>query len=109
MKESYRKGKVSHPGPEPWGSRRKACAQASVGVHVGTVWSLEKTLVRGGRPRFGRWEGNTRAAVIDEAAWAPAGPKTCARMETPHTGIGSSRYCPGWHRDRMDNPKGTIS
>ena len=41
MKESYRKGLASHPGPESCAGRRKAAGEALTGVHTDQVLSCE--------------------------------------------------------------------
>jgi hypothetical protein len=61
MKESYRKGPASHPGPESCVVRRKAAGEALTGVRVGPVLSCEikpfrapTSLPGGGRQHWGR-------------------------------------------------------
>lgn len=41
MKESYRKGVASHPGPESCVRGGNAAGEALTGVHVGQVFSCE--------------------------------------------------------------------
>ena len=41
MKESYRKGPASHPGPESCVGRREAADEALTGVHADQVLSCE--------------------------------------------------------------------
>ena len=47
MKESYRKGPASHPGPESCVGRRKAAGEALTGAHVGPVLSCEINPIQG--------------------------------------------------------------
>ena len=41
MKESYRKGLASHPGPESCVASREAAIEALTGGSAGRVWSCE--------------------------------------------------------------------
>lgn len=110
MKVLYRKGVTHHPGPESWGIHRKVSTQALTGESAGPVWNPEKSIICGGRPTYGRGEGNTDTSPLREDVKAPTGSKTWARTEALCTGIGRSHHRPeSWHQVRMRNPKGVIS
>jgi hypothetical protein len=47
MRESYREGVATHPGPESWIGDRKGAGQALTGEDVGEVLSRENLHVRG--------------------------------------------------------------
>src|SRR5262245_30927361 len=79
MKESYRKGLASRPGPESCGSSRKAPAEAVTGAHAGQPSSCE--IRQSGVPTLlSEAEGNTGIGVTGEPVADPAQSETlCMR------------------------------
>ena len=102
MKESYRKGVASHPGPESCVASRKATIEALTGAHVGRVLSCE--IIATGVPTpFSMAEGNTGGCVIASIGWTPRSLRPLACMETPRAGTGRPHRRPscrraGWRR-----------
>ena len=75
MKESYRKGKASHPDPESCGSGRKASAEALTGAHAGQPSSCE--IRQSGVPTpLSEAEGHTGIGVTGEPVTDPTQSKT---------------------------------
>lgn len=79
MKEPYRKGPASHPGPEPciaspkkaWQQvREKGRGEASVGVHAGPVSSCEMMILRDASALVQR-EGQHRAGNMASQSRVP--------------------------------------
>jgi len=75
MKESYRKGPASHPGPESCAGRREAAGEALTGVHAGTVSSCEIRPSRAPTP-LSEAEGNTEGNATGESSSGPAQSET---------------------------------
>jgi len=87
MKESYRKGVASHPGPESCVASRKAAIEALTGGSAGRVLSCE--IIANGVPTpFIKVEGNTGGHVIASIRWTPRSLRPLACMETPRAGTG---------------------
>ena len=80
MKESYRKGSASHPGPESCVGRRKAAGEALTGVHVGPVLSCEIKPSRAPTLLL-EAEGNTGDDVTRESSTGPAQSETRSMRE----------------------------
>ena len=80
MKESYRKGPASHPGPESCVGRRKAAGEALTGVHAGPVLSCEIKPSRAPTLLL-EAEGNTVDDITRELPTGPAQSET--RSEEP--------------------------
>jgi len=104
MKESYRKGVASHPGPESCVASRKAAIEALTGGSAGRVLSCE--IIATGVPRpFSMAEGNTGGCVIASIRWTLRSLRPLACMETPRAGTGRPHRRPscslrraGWRR-----------
>ncbi len=75
MKESYRKGPASHPGPESCVGRRKAAGEALTGVRVGPVLSCEINPSRAPTSLL-EAEGTTGDDVTRESSTGPAQSET---------------------------------
>ncbi len=80
MKESYRKGLASHPGPESCVGRRKAAGEALTGVHAGPVLSCEINPSRAPTLLL-EAEGNTGGDVTRESPTGPAQSETRSMRE----------------------------
>ena len=91
MKESYRKGVASHPGPESCVASRKAAIEALTGAHAGRVLSCE-IIATGVPTSFSKAEGHTDEGAI--ASLRPTlrslRPRAC--METPRARTGCARH-----------------
>ena len=101
MKESYREGVASHPGPESCAGDREVSGEALTGVHTGRPLSRERIQIRVPTPSSGA-EGNIAVRVSASARRTWRGRRTLACVETPCTEPGRSRGCPsrmeGWDR-----------
>jgi hypothetical protein len=103
MKESYRKGVASHPGPESCVAGRKAAIEALTGVHAGRVLSCEIIAI-GVPTSFSMAEGNTKGCAIASIRRTLRSLRPQACMETPRARTGRPRRCPsckrraGWRR-----------
>ena len=75
MKESYRKGLASHPGPESCVGHRKVAGEALTGENAGPVSSCEINPSRASTP-FVEAEGNTGDVVTRESSTGPAQSET---------------------------------
>lgn len=75
MKESYRKGETSHPGPESCAADRKGCSEALTGESIGRVKSCEITGTGTPTP-LGEAEGNIEGYARGENPESPAQSKT---------------------------------
>jgi len=95
MKESYRKGLASHPGPESCVASRKAAIEALTGVHAGRVMSCE-IIATGVPTSFRMAEGNTGEYVIASIRRTPRSLRPQARMETPRARTGRPHWRPSW-------------
>ncbi len=85
MKESYRKGIASHPGPESCVVSREAAIEALTGGSAGRVLSCE--IIETGVPTlFSVAEGNTGGCAIASIRWTPRSLRPLACMETPRAG-----------------------
>src|SRR5215469_5115427 len=84
MKESYRKGKASHPDPKSCGCGRKTSAEALTGAHAGQPSSCE--IRQSGVPTpLSEAEGNTGIGVTGEPVTDPAQSETlCMRGNSSH-------------------------
>src|SRR5215469_15210479 len=84
MKESYRKGKASHPDPKSCGCGRKTSAEALTGAHAGQPSSCE--IRQSGVPTpLSEAEGNTGIGVTGEPVTDPAQSQTlCMRGNSSH-------------------------
>ena len=80
MKESYRKGPASHPGPESCVGRRKAAGEALTGVHAGPVLSCEINPSRAPTLLL-EAEGNTGDDITRESPTGPAQSETRSMRE----------------------------
>jgi len=98
----YDEGLANRIGPEPCVVGREAGGEASVGVRIGQVLSLENILW--GADAIVPAEGNTVACVNGERATGPAWSQTLACAHAPRTETGRSRlwpsaYAGGPHRE----------
>src|SRR5450631_4495987 len=86
MKESYRKGVASRPGPESCAASREAAVEALTGGSAGRVWSWE-IIATGVPTSFSMAEGNTNGC-------ANASTRRTPRPEVQHArrwGVGRLR------------------
>ena len=93
MKESYRKGLASHPGPESCGDAREGVAEALTGERASGVSSLEITQILVPTPWPGAI-GNIGRSATASSGRTRRGRSTLACTEAPHTGTGRSRVRP---------------
>src|SRR6202161_3901143 len=102
MKEPYRKGVASHPGPESCVAGRKAAIEALTGGSAGRVLSCE-LIAAGVSTPFSMAEDTTGGCVIESSRWTPRSLRPLACMETPRTGTGRPHRA---HRASRGGPVG---
>ncbi len=93
MRESYRKGLASHPGPESCGGSRKGAVEALTGVHAGGLLSREINQIQV-PTLLHEEEGNIGQGVSASPARTWRGRRTLACVESPGTRPERSRGHP---------------
>ena len=101
MKESYREGLASHPGPESCAGVREDAREALTGAHAGAVLSLEN-VVSWGADAVPMAEGNTAGSEKASIPSAPRGLRPDACVEALCTEIGRSRGFPSRRKEERD-------
>ena len=87
MKESYRKGVASHPGPESCVVSREAAIEALTGGSAGRVLSCE--IIATGVPTlFSKAEGHMHVGAIASRRATPRSLRPLAYMDTPRARTG---------------------